>query len=173
VVREHLDSWMAGDVRWEGDYGQVCQVIVPGDPELAISSTHRRPWMLPWTVRLGDETWQVFSPEVSQALYRLLANGKVNCPLDGRGYWQAGYMQDPEFPGERYRSLIDAALCRRFLRGLPGWDLAEQVLRLSQSGRFPQGLANRNGPLPETELLYNKWLMKISDPQDHTVRSSS
>lgn len=32
-------------------------------------------------------------------------------------------------------------------------------------------LANRNGPLPETELLYNKWLMKVSDSAGHTETS--
>ncbi|MCP4248003.1 MAG: hypothetical protein GY778_13225 [bacterium] len=70
-------------------------VSLPGSPPMTVSSECEHPFMLPWTVQMGDANWETFSIDVPKGL-TLLADGTgPNAGLlDGTDYWARGFWRD-------------------------------------------------------------------------------
>jgi len=66
---------------------QHFRAVLPGSPAVFLESRGGMPWMLPWKVSVGSESWEVADPAISLAVRELAdASGPSAKLLDGREY---------------------------------------------------------------------------------------
>lgn len=85
-------------------------VSLPGEPAVEAESHSGCPYMLPWTVRCGDDQWQSYSPEIPRALALLAApEGPNECNLEGGLYWRRYLWSDSSVWGMHVVHLLESA----------------------------------------------------------------
>jgi hypothetical protein len=71
------------------------KVELPGEPRVRVESDGLVPWMLPWTITVGTESWSVADPAVPRALLALAdSDGACARLIDGREYWEDRFWED-------------------------------------------------------------------------------
>ncbi len=97
-------------------------VVLPGRPLVTVSSDGLVPWMLPWTISHGEETWSVADIEVSKALLKLAdPNGVCAKLMDGTSYWSEGFWTDRSLWDRLVGTKVNRALSMQECRSLPGF----------------------------------------------------
>jgi hypothetical protein len=97
-------------------------VELPGQPPIRIHSDGINPWMLPWSVTVGQESWVVADPAISKAMQRLVdPDGPSARVLNGAPYWTNSIWKD-EGLWERLvgRDLVEQ-LAQRQSADIPGF----------------------------------------------------
>jgi len=101
--------------------------LVIKDPSLhaetiEVSSTHECPWMLPWTIRMGDTKSSTYSTTLPLKLKALdpCGKGPNQSLLDGEKYWQQDFWSDRLLWSYQVGFQLDQALGIELLEALPG-----------------------------------------------------
>ena len=117
----HILAELTG-VNWESTTSMHFEVVLPGEPEVRVSSRGQVPWMLPWTITVGEETWSVADIELSRAVL-LLADreGPSAALLDGSHYWAEGFWVDDRFWDRFVGARLDESLSAAAYAALPGY----------------------------------------------------
>jgi len=130
ILWEHLQSAATSEIEGKPANAKKFKLILPGEPQIEIWSDNNRPWMLPWTVSDGTQTFQIYTHEIPQMMYRLLAPGKEHCLLDGRDYWERGFWADREFRSHGFAKTLDTVFSTKFMREMKGWEKAKTVFKV-------------------------------------------
>ena len=130
LLWEHLQQAATSEIEGKPASAKQFKLILPGEPQIEIWSDNNRPWMLPWTVSDGSETFQIYSHEIPQMMYRLLAPGKAHCLLDWRDYWERGFWADREFRAQAFANTLDTVFAAQFARKMKGWDKASKIFKV-------------------------------------------
>ncbi len=90
-------NWVQGR-SWFPTLSRYFEVVLPGEPTITVSSHGLIPWMFPWKVTVGTESWEVADPDISRALIPL-ADPEGNCIdlLAGSQYWTTEFWRDASF----------------------------------------------------------------------------
>ena len=101
--------------------------LVIKDPSLnaetiEVSSTHEGPWMLPWTIQVGDKKYSTYSTALPLKLKALdpCIKGPNQNLLDGAKYWQQDFWSDRRLWSYQAGFQLDQALGIELLEALPG-----------------------------------------------------
>jgi len=148
--------------RDDGHVGQGrFEVHLPDEPECTLVADRFRPWMLPWKVQLGDESWQTYSSALPLALHELLPSTlPVHRLLDGRDYWNDGFWEGAPHWGSGLSRQVGRIGSRHLVEGLPGYEQARLRFGIEESGFYYDGphgsevlgvkLASKSGDLVDT-----------------------
>lgn len=104
-----------------------------GQDHIEVSSTHGCPWMLPWSVRMGERRWKTYSTALPLALSSLADKaGPCASWLDGRHYWQEDLWKDSDFwssaVGSKLRSDRDTLVAEQ----LDGYSEAARLFAIER-----------------------------------------
>jgi len=104
-----------------------------GRDRIRLSSSHRCPWMLPWSVTMGERRWQTYSTALPLALSRL-ADKAGPCAqwLDGRQYWQKDVWNDCDFWWSAVGSKLRAERDLLVAKQLSGYDEAAKIFGIDR-----------------------------------------
>jgi hypothetical protein len=102
-------------------------VTLPGEPPIALSSTHGGPWMLPWTIEAQGARWRTYLVDLPRVLAHVVPPLEEHRELlDGDAYWRDGFWQDAQAWRQLHEVLYTTAAFES-LRQLPGFgDLDER-----------------------------------------------
>ena len=83
------------------------KVTFVGNPGLSISSANSVPSMGPWSIQMGNKSWQTYSPEVARGVLKLLSKDSHNLiASETNDYWSQAFWKDQMVWGDvlvRYR----------------------------------------------------------------------
>ncbi|MDX2105078.1 MAG: hypothetical protein SFY67_01630 [Candidatus Melainabacteria bacterium] len=100
--------------------------------KIVISSDNDCPWMLPWNVKVGSESWKTFSTELPLKLSFLPDRSESDCRLNacnyllnGKKYWQSEFWSDSFFWEYDLRKTYKEKMARNLIEQMPGFELLE------------------------------------------------
>jgi hypothetical protein len=98
---------------------------------LVVESEGKTPWMLPWTVRAGEETWALHDIDVPLAVLALAdPEGPCASRLDGAWYWTDRFWSDASF-WQRFLGVeLDRALSMEAYVRLPFYEAFARYFRV-------------------------------------------
>ncbi len=118
VARRHIDFLGSSTTRaritatFDDGKGVIIQV----------SSVRMMPWMLPWTVKIGDKVWDTYSLEVPKVVAKLAdPSGPEFALLDGSDYWTDKFWHDQIMWDKFIDIELMEAQDKRALQRLPGY----------------------------------------------------
>ncbi|MBS2008201.1 MAG: hypothetical protein JST01_14225 [Cyanobacteria bacterium SZAS TMP-1] len=120
-------------------YRVLLKISLAGSKTIEASSLCEAPWMLPWRVSDGSESWDTFSLAVPQVVATLAPPaGPCQQYLNGAKYWRENFWRDKTI----WSRFVDDALLEervsRTLKSLPGYeDAAKSFAHFEAAPAFP------------------------------------
>lgn len=129
----HVLNELKGN-NWTSTTRQSFEAVLPGEPQITISSSGETPWMLPWTVKVNGQSWTVADPAVS-VIAAKFADPKGPCArlLDGRAYWAEAFWSDDHFWGRFVGRELDGAVSKEVHQRLGGYEAFAKRFRVVES----------------------------------------
>jgi len=103
------------------------------DQEVVAESDGLVPWMLPWTVRVGGETFKSEDLAVPRAVLKLLdPKGPCVDGVDGSSWWPDRFWTNGQFWERLVGRELDTALSEQAYTKLTGWERASATLAVRE-----------------------------------------
>jgi hypothetical protein len=128
-------------------------------------------WMLPWTVKVGQESWKTYSLDVPRAVAKIAPAGGPNYPLlDGSKYWSDEFYTDEHLWSLSAGEKLSRQAARDLAAGLVGYDEAMKKFELTDSSLAsvfvePYSLVLDLKPKDSSTISSIKWYDHIQDRQ--------
>lgn len=122
--------------------------------KIELSSFHDAPYMLPWNVKVGNQSWETYSLEIPKKLFQLSDKAGFCAPLlNGKKYWQEDFWTDHIFWSMHVGSNLEQRNCQKYLKLLSGFTKADKLYTI-KSSQF--GSINFHPDSIFTELEFKK-----------------
>ncbi|MCW5822839.1 MAG: WG repeat-containing protein [Cyanobacteria bacterium TGS_CYA1] len=119
---------------------------LPGEPPIILQSRHRQSGMLPWTVKLGEKTWNTYSRDLPVALSKIaspssahyLADDKPDFRFQRMGnkatkFWPEGFFAQY---GTWSNDLVESFEAIQDSKKLPGFEVASKIMSVEDAIKY-------------------------------------
>ena len=154
---------------WGSTTHVTFKVTFPGDPQVTVCSKWERPWMLPWSVTVGDKSWESYSLIIPKALGVLADPQGPNARLlDGTNYWSRTIWSDMEVWSNPIADPLNKISSRQMCESLAGYENAKQLFAIEspEIGHFgtkPRSLHTRAVTTKPLLIDSVRWWNPIED----------
>jgi hypothetical protein len=133
------NSILAGDM---SSSRQLVQVTLPGNPEVSVRSWSGTPWMLPWTVQAGADSWVTYSVDLPRALARYVPAEPGTDLLDGARYWEDEFWKD-EYVWRPVNDVMRGRAPVALAKQLNGFDEIDAAFAMKSASLRPLELSRK------------------------------